>query len=126
MSLKHAICDACFRALFGYRMPVRLLEPREETCCKCGNKTESGIFTRGLRKDFPHCPDPVPEVDSEGIYWETPPHYDRPCMGCAGMATGSLMYETLKTMMVMNACDKPACRRVARETILRMKKEYPQ
>ena len=52
----HACCNLCWLAREGERIPVRVRES-EETCCFCGDVTESGIFVRedpnSVRQ---HCP----------------------------------------------------------------------
>lgn len=42
----HAMCDADWTKRHPDRLPYRLIEPDEETCCYCGKPTRSGIYAR--------------------------------------------------------------------------------
>ena len=46
LSWTQPICDECFLERRPGRVPVRLLEPNEETCVDCGHPTHSGIYYR--------------------------------------------------------------------------------
>lgn len=40
------VCDQCWEELNGFRLPHRLRDPERETCFKCHEVTNSGIFSR--------------------------------------------------------------------------------
>lgn len=43
----HAMCDACWNARRSPDYPpVRMVDPETETCCWCGQPTDSGIYVR--------------------------------------------------------------------------------
>ena len=42
----HPTCEPCFVKRYPDRQPVRLRDPELETCCHCGETTQSGIYTR--------------------------------------------------------------------------------
>lgn len=42
----HAICMPCWRLTEGDRIPARLKDPQEQTCCFCLRPCASGIFVR--------------------------------------------------------------------------------
>ena len=52
--MNHALCDECWRAREGARVPVRLTKPRAEVCCSCGQRTTSGILVRTATR-MEHC-----------------------------------------------------------------------
>jgi hypothetical protein len=49
----HALCTPCFRELMPDREPFALVDPQNETCCRCGNPTNSGIYYRANPNQFP-------------------------------------------------------------------------
>ena len=51
----HACCNLCWLAREGERIPHRLRETEEETCCFCGHATTSGIFIREDPAAVLHC-----------------------------------------------------------------------
>ena len=40
------ICDDCWLATEGNRVPCRVIEAKEEACSYCGEATKSGIYVR--------------------------------------------------------------------------------
>ena len=42
----HSVCDGCYNEMYPDREPIRFRVPDEETCCRCGEKTYSGIYVR--------------------------------------------------------------------------------
>ena len=42
----HSICDDCYAMHFPYADPFRFTDPQKETCCFCGQSTQSGIYVR--------------------------------------------------------------------------------
>lgn len=52
----HACCNLCWLAREGERIPTRMRNPDEETCCFCGDLTESGIYVRENPAAVRHCP----------------------------------------------------------------------
>jgi hypothetical protein len=40
------LCDGCWQALFGDKVPSRLIPPETEVCARCDEVTRSGIYIR--------------------------------------------------------------------------------
>lgn len=59
----HALCDRCWGALEGERIPSRVREADRETCCRCGGVTFSGIYYRADPASMTHC-DHTEEVNA--------------------------------------------------------------
>ena len=53
----HAICETCYYAVRPDGVPVRMVasERRTETCCACGNDSDSGIYVREEPVLFSFC-----------------------------------------------------------------------
>jgi len=51
----HAICRMCWGLKHGPREPVRVIPPKEETCCYCGESTTASIYTRDDPSKTPYC-----------------------------------------------------------------------
>ena len=51
----HPICDDCWHAQQGERVPHRLVEEYREVerCCSCGKQTKSGIYIRSDPAETP-------------------------------------------------------------------------
>jgi hypothetical protein len=54
MSWTQAVCDRCWELFRGGDVPTRLLQPVEETCAACGEKTMSGIYVRADPSKVPY------------------------------------------------------------------------
>jgi hypothetical protein len=40
------MCDSCYAIVQPGAKPHRLVEPEDETCCRCRKHTRSGIYVR--------------------------------------------------------------------------------
>ena len=57
MSLwNHPLCDDCWKARAGDRVPVRIRDADPETCAQCGQETTSGIWVRIEPGSLPYSP----------------------------------------------------------------------
>lgn len=54
LSWTQAMCDRCWDLFNPRRIPTRLLQPTEEICGVCGEKTTSGIYIRADPRLVPH------------------------------------------------------------------------
>lgn len=48
----HVLCPTCWELLNPGRDPYRLVQPDEETCCRCGAQTHDPIFVRAAWEDY--------------------------------------------------------------------------
>ena len=58
MNWTHCICDSCWTKLNPGRKAVVMVVASEETCCFCGENTESGLYIRADPREEPiksHC-----------------------------------------------------------------------
>ena len=46
-----SVCDGCWEARNGDRVPYRLVERDTEVCCYCGRNNRSGIYVRVERAE---------------------------------------------------------------------------
>ena len=51
----HAICETCWFKKNPGRIPTKLTQAEQETCCYCGQPTTSGIYLRDNPKTPKHC-----------------------------------------------------------------------
>jgi hypothetical protein len=51
----HTVCEECYQQLEPGREPVRVVVPSKETCCRCGETTDDGIYYRDNPKSYRHC-----------------------------------------------------------------------
>ena len=54
----HPLCEHCWNFLTDYRPPYRLKqeEREQESCCRCGLTTVSGIYHRHPGQQLFYCP----------------------------------------------------------------------
>lgn len=116
----HALCERCWAEDKPGREPVRVSEPQEEQCCRCGKLTSSGIYGRAEPGTFAHCThlDAHP-ADSDGIFeikWSSDS-----CFGCGGPPVRAACFEDMKLTIILQCCARLACWKRVRAAVPRIR-----
>lgn len=51
----HATCHGCYAEEYPGQVPVRIRLAPQDTCCRCGAPTSSGIYVRREPASFAYC-----------------------------------------------------------------------